>query len=300
MLNQWDLQILVLPGILFLIVFSYIPMYGIIMGFQNYQIGDFPGISEWVGLKHFITLFQHPDFAQVMINTFGISGLKLLICFPMPIIFAILINELKNVHFKKAIQTISYLPHFISWVVASMIMMDLLSTDGGAVNDLLKNLGLIEKDIGFFSSGKYFWGMAVVSDLWKEIGWNSIIYIAAIAGVEVDMYEAADIDGATRIQKIWYITVQSIKPTIVLLFIFTVGGMLNANFDQIMMLTSQMTNSFLKSSANVIDTFVYILGLQEGRFSFATAAGLFKSVCNFTLLMSANWLAGKAGEQALF
>lgn len=300
MLAQWDLQILVIPGIIFLIIFSYIPMYGVAMGFQNFQLGDFPGFSEWVGLKHFQAFFKDPNFGLVLRNTLVISGLKLLINFPIPIIFAVLINELKNKTFKKSIQTISYLPHFISWVVCAMIMFDLLSIDGGTVNDLLMGLHLIEKPIGFFTDGSYFWGIAVVTDIWKELGWNAIIFLAAIAGVDADMYEAADIDGATRLQKMWHITVKSIKPTIILMFIFSVGGILNANFDQIMMLTKQMTNAMLRDYANVIDTYIYVVGISEGRFSFAAAAGLFKSVINFLLLLITNGIADKAGENALF
>ncbi|MEG1427863.1 MAG: ABC transporter permease subunit [Oscillospiraceae bacterium] len=300
MLHQWDLQILVIPGILFLLVFSYIPMYGIIMAFQEFKIGDFPGFSQWVGLKQFNYLFKDPNFAIVMRNTLVISALKLVINFPIPIIFAVLVNELKGKTFKKTIQTISYLPHFISWVVTAMLMFDMFSIDGGVVNDLLVNSGLIKEPIGFFTQADYFWGIAVVSDIWKELGWNSIIFIAAITSVDYDMYEAADIDGCNRIQKMWHITIKAIKPTIILLFIFTVGGILNANFDQIMMLTKQMTNAMLKSTANVIDTYVYSVGLSEGRYSFAAAAGLFKSVINFILLLGANYLAAKSGESALF
>lgn len=300
MLAQWDLQVMVLPGIIFLVIFSYIPMYGLVMGFQNFQLGDFPGFSEWVGFKHFETFFKDPNFSLVLRNTLVISLLKLFINFPIPIIFAVLINELKNKTFKKSIQTISYLPHFISWVVCAMIMFDLLSIDGGTVNELLLKLGLVDKPVGFFTEGKYFWAIAVITDIWKELGWNAIIFIAAIAGVDADMYEAADIDGATRLQKMWHITIKAIKPTIVLMFIFSVGGILNANFDQIMMLTKQMTNAMLKDYANVIDTYIYIVGLNEGRYSFAAAAGLFKSVINFALLLTTNWIAGKAGENALF
>lgn len=300
MLAQWDLQVMVLPGIIFLVIFSYIPMYGLVMGFQNFQLGDFPGFSEWVGFKHFETFFKDPNFSLVLRNTLVISLLKLFINFPIPIIFAVLINELKNKTFKKSIQTISYLPHFISWVVCAMIMFDLLSIDGGTVNELLLKLGLVDKPVGFFTEGKYFWAIAVITDIWKELGWNAIIFIAAIAGVDADMYEAADIDGATRLQKMWHITIKAIKPTIILMFIFSVGGILNANFDQIMMLTKQMTNAMLKDYANVIDTYIYIVGLNEGRYSFAAAAGLFKSVINFALLLTTNWIAGKAGENALF
>ncbi len=300
LLAQWDLQLLVIPSILVVIVFNYIPMYGILMAFQEFRLGDFPGVSEWVGFKQFNYLFNDPYFGRVMRNTLVISGLKLLINFPIPIFFAVMVNELRGKHLKKSIQTISYLPHFISWVVGATLMFDFLSIDGGAINSMLMNLNLISKPIGFFQTGEYFWPLAVFTDLWKEVGWNAIIFIAAITAIDYEIYEAADIDGASRFKKMWYITVQSIKPTIILLFIFTVGGMLNANFDQIMMLTKQMTNSLLMEYADVIDTYVYRVGISQGRFSFAAAAGLFKAVINFGLLLFANWVASKSGESSLF
>ena len=298
--EQWDLQVMVLPGILLLLVFSYLPMYGLIMSFQEFRIGDFPGMSEWVGFKQFESLFSDPNFFRTLRNTLVISLLKLTIGFVCPIIFAVFLNELRNQGIKKTVQTISYLPHFISWTVCALLMMDFLSIDGGAVNEFLMWTGRVDKPIEFFQDGKYFWGLALFTDIWKELGWNSIIYISAMAGVDAEMYEAADIDGATRAQKMWHITVKAIKPTIVLLFIMNVGGVLNANFDQIMMLTKNMGNATLTEYADVIDTFVYRMGISMGRFSFATAAGLFKAVINFALLLGANWVAGKAGETALF
>lgn len=298
--RQIDLQLLVIPSIIHVLIFSFIPLYGLLMAFQEFNLGDFPGFSQWVGFKQFAYLFKDPNFGKVMRNTLVISGLKLLINFPVPILFAVLINEMKQKFFKKSVQTISYLPHFISWVVASTLMFDFLSTDNGAVNEILMALSLIDKPIAFFMRGELFWGILVVTDLWKEVGWNAIIFIAAITAIDADMYEAAAIDGANRLQRIWYITLASIRPTIILLFIFTVGGILNANFDQIMTLTKQMGNSMLKDYAEVIDTYVYRIGIREGRYSFAAAASLFKSIINFVLLLSANHLAGKLGESSLF
>ena len=299
-LEQWDLQTLVLPGIILLIIFSYLPMYGLVMAFQEYRIGDFPGMSTWVGFKQFESLFSDPNFFLTLRNTLVISLLKLTIGFVCPIVFAVFLNEMRNGPIKRTVQTISYLPHFISWTVCALLMFDFLSIDGGAVNEFLMWAHIVDEPIGFFQDGKYFCGIALFTDIWKELGWNSIIYISAIAGVDAEMYEAADIDGATRSQKMWHITVKAIKPTIVLLFIMSVGGVLNANFDQIMMLTQNMGNAMLTEYADVIDTFVYRMGMKMGRFSFATAAGLFKAVINFGLLLGANWIAGKAGETALF
>ncbi len=300
MLEQWNLQILVVPSIVFIIIFCYVPMYGILMGFQEFQLGDFPGMSNWVGMKHFFALFKDPNFKIVLRNTVVISLLKLAICFPLPIIFALFMNEIKRMGFKKGVQTISYLPHFISSVVAARLMFDFFSSDGGAVNQVLMWMRIIDAPVPFFSRGEYYWGLAVATDIWKELGWNSIIFIAAIASVDSEMFEAADIDGATRLQKMWYITLGTIRPTIILLFIFTVGGLLNANFDQSMLLTNQMGNAMLKSHADIIDTYVYRIGISQSRFSFAAAAGLFKAVINFALLFGANYMAGRFGESALF
>ncbi|MDR1599470.1 MAG: ABC transporter permease subunit [Oscillospiraceae bacterium] len=297
---QWDLQLLVIPSILFVLLFMYVPMYGIVMAFQEFRLGDFPGLSQWVGFKQFQALYKDPNFSRVLRNTLVISSLKLAINFPLPIIFALLINEMRGKTIKKTVQTISYLPHFISWVVAARLMFDFFSADGGAVNAALQALRLTDASIPFFNKGEYYWAMAVATDIWKELGWNSIIYIAAIAAVDPDLYEAAAIDGATRIQRVWYITLGTIRPTIVLLLIFTIGNLLNANFDQTMMLTNQMGNAMLRAYADIIDTYVYRIGISQSRFSFAAAAGLFKAVINFLLLLGANKLADRLGESALF
>ncbi len=297
---QWDLQIMVIPAIIHILVFAYIPMYGILMAFQEFRLGDFPGFSPWVGLKQFNYFFHDPNFTKVLRNTLVINILKLVINFPIPIIFAVLLNEIRVVWFKKSLQTISYLPHFISWVVGATLLFDFFSVDGGAVNYMLTTLGLIDKPIAFFGRGEYFWGMLVFTDLWKEMGWSSIIFVAAITSIDAEMYEAADIDGANRYDKMWHITVASIRPTIVLLLIFTVGGIMNANFDQIMLLTNQMMNARLRDYADVISTYVYRVGIREMRASFATAAGLFQSVINFLLLLTANYLSGKFSESSVF
>ncbi|WP_322174658.1 ABC transporter permease [Acutalibacter caecimuris] len=299
-LEQWDLQLLVIPGILLLFVFSYIPIYGLVMAFQEYRIGDFPGQSEWVGFKQFISLFTDKNLPIVLRNTLAISGLKLTIGFVCPIVFAVFLNEMHLDKTKKVIQTISYLPHFISWTVCALLLFDFLKADGGAVNEMLVAIGILKEPIDFFGRGDLFWGIALISDIWKELGWNSIIFISAMAGVDAEMYEAADIDGATRAQKMWHITIKAIRPTIVLLFIMNVGGILNQNFDQIMMLTKQMGNPLLKETANVIDTYIFQVGISQSRASFGTAAGLVKSIINFVLLIAANTIADKAGENALF
>ena len=197
-LAQWDLQVLVIPSIIFVIIFFYLPMYGIVMSFQEFRLGDFPGLSEWVGFKQFRALFKDPNFMTVLRNTIVISLLKLLLNFPLPIIFAVLINEIRNKTYKKTMQTVSYLPHFISWVVAARLMFDFFSADGGAVNQVMLALGIADTPIAFFNRGEYYWALAVITDLWKELGWNSIIFFAAIASIDTEMYEAAEIDGLLR------------------------------------------------------------------------------------------------------
>lgn len=299
--KQLGLQIMVIPGLTLVFVLMYLPMYGILMAFQEFRLGDFPGLSEWVGVKHFRYLFADPNLFIVIRNTLAISVLKIVINFPMPIIFAIMLNELRKAWLKRSIQTISYLPHFISWVVGATLMFDFLSADNGAVNNFLLGIGAVDEPIYFFGRGELFWGLAVGTDLWKELGWNSIIYIAAIAGIDPALYEAADVDGASRMAKMYHITLHSIMPTIVILFIFSIGNMLNANFDQIMMLTKQMGNPLLREYADVIDTYVYRVGLREARFSFASAAGLLKSFINFFLLLFANYTTSRMSpEHALF
>jgi len=299
MLDQWDLQILVIIPLILIFVFSYIPIYGILMAFQEFRLGDFPGFSQWVGFKQFITLFKSDAFPKVLRNTLAIGFLKIVINFPVPILFAVMINELRGKIFKKSVQTISYLPHFISWVVAAKLMFDFFSVDGGAVNTLLVNLHILKAPVPYFGKPEYFWGMAVVTDLWKELGWNSIIFLAAIAGIDSEMYEAADIDGASRLKKMWYITIAAIMPTIVLLLIFTVGRLLDANFDQIMQLTNMMGNPILRETADVIDTNVYRVGISQARFSYGAATGLFKAVINFGLLLSVNKLADRLTHTAV-
>lgn len=298
--RQWDLQLMVVPAIIFILIFSYIPMYGILMAFQEFRLGDFPGLSHWTGVGQFVRLFKDPNFMSVLRNTVAISALKLVVGFPFPVILAVALNEITNLPFKKTVQTISYLPHFISWVVAATLMFDFLAADNGAVNNMLKGLGLVNQPIMFFGKGEYFWSIATLTDLWKELGWNAIIYVAAITAIDAELYEAAEIDGAGRYAKMWHITIATIRPTILLLLILTVGNLLNANFDQIMQLTNMMGNARLRDYADVIDTYVYRMGIQQARFSYAAAAGLFKAVINFGLLLGANYLSGKAGETALF
>ena len=289
MLAQWDLQILVVPGILLVLLFSYVPMYGVVMGFQDFQLGDFPGFSQWVGFKHFQTMFADKYFGLAMRNTLVISALKMFIGFPLPVFFAVLLNEMNFQPLKKTVQTVSYLPHFISWVVCATLMFDLMSTDGGAINEFLMWIGVIKEPIGFFTEGKYFWGITLCTDIWKELGWNAIIFISAITSISQDMYEAADVDGATRMQKILHITLPALKPTIMILLILAIGGVLNTGYEQQLL----MSNDAILNYSDVLDTYAYRYGLKNGMYSYGTAVGFFKSAVSFILVISANALSKK-------
>ncbi|WP_058486413.1 ABC transporter permease [Defluviitalea phaphyphila] len=293
--RQKELQIMAWAGIIWMIIFNYIPMYGIIIAFKDYSIIKPISEAPWVGLEHFVEFFKDENFYMVIRNTLGISLLKLIIGFPLPIIFAILLNEIRHIGFKRTVQTISYLPHFLSWVVLGGIMINWLS-ETGIINELLIKFGVLDKPITFLSEPKYFWGIAVISDIWKELGWSAIIYLAAISGIDPELYEAATMDGAGRLAKIKYITIPCIQGTIAVLFILAVGNLLNTNFDQIFVLR----NSLNQSMSEVIDIYVYRIGIQSARFSYATAVGLFKSVIALILLIIANFVTKKLKGNSLF
>ena len=293
--RQRYLLFMALPAVIWMIIFNYIPMYGIIIAFKRYRIIKPISAAPWVGLQHFQELFADGDFTIIMKNTLGIAFWKLLIGFPLPIIFALLLNEINNTTFKRSIQTISYLPHFLSWVVLGGIMINWLS-DVGIINDILMGIGLIDEPRFWLAEPENFWALAVISDIWKELGWGAIIYLAAIAGISPALYEAATVDGANRFQKVWHITLPSLAPTISILFILAVSGILNTNFDQILVLW----NSLNQSASDVIDVFVYRQGIRAGRFSYAAAVGLFKSVLALILLGSANQISKKINGHSLF
>lgn len=295
---QLEIQSMVLPGIIVLIIFAYIPMAGNILAFRDIDLakGTIFG-GEFVGLKYFKEFISDPKFFQVLRNTLGINTLQLLIGFPAPIIFALFLNELTAKSFKKTVQTISYLPHFVSWVIFSGLIMTLLSTGHiGVINSLLIKINVIEKPINFLANENNFWTIIVISSLIKNIGWGAIIYIAAIAGVDPQLYEAAIVDGAGRFKKIWYITLPSIMGTIVIMLIFQIAAMLNTGVEQILMLQ----NNLNASMSETIDTYVYKVGLRTMRFSYATAVGVFKSIVSLLLVLTANYTSKKITEKGLF
>lgn len=293
--SQRYLQVMALLGIAWMIIFNYIPMYGITLAFKEYiGIGN-PSDAPWAGWTHFQAIWEDDQMLDVVKNTLGISLLKLIIGFPLPIIFALFLNELRSLRFNRIVQTISYLPHFLSWVILGGILITFLS-DVGIVNDILIALHLIDEPITYLAEPKYFWTIAVSSDIWKEFGWNAIIYIAAIAGISPELYEAATIDGAGRFQKMRFVTLPSIRGTISILFILSVGSLLNSNFDQILVLKNQVN----ESASNVIDTYVYQIGISQGRFSYSTAVGLVKSVIALILLLFANSVTKRLNQSSLF
>ena len=298
------LQVMALLGIAWMLVFNYIPMYGILIAFKKNFFITTPLFSKkffttpWAtngGFQHFINFFKDEEFFNVMANTLGISVLKLIFNFTLPIIFALLLNEVRNIRFKKAVQTITYMPHFLSWVVLGGILTTWLG-EGGLFNDLLIKMGLLKEGVAFLAYPKYFWAITVISDLWKELGWSAIIYLAAISGIDQEMYEAAKVDGASRWKQIWTITLPSIAPTVTIMFILAVGGLLNTNFDQILVLNNPLN----APRSNVLDIYVYQTAMRGMRYSYASAIGLFKSVIAFILLFIANQVTKRLNDTSLF
>ncbi len=248
--------------------------------------------AEWVWFKHFETFIHSPEFFSIMRNTLAINGLRLLITFPAPIILAVMINEVRSVRFKKTFQSVSYLPYFVSWVIVGGLVSSLLSYNG-AINNLLVGMGILDKPIMFMGEKGMFWYIFIGSDLWKNVGWNTIVFLAAMASIDPRLYEAANIDGANRWQRIRYITLPSIASTTVIVFLMTIGSLLTYGFDPIMQLTNNMNNKQLLEVAEIIDTHVLRMGIQLGNYSYATAVGLFRSVISVILLATSNYICKK-------
>lgn len=295
-LNQRYLLILVLPAVIWMFIFNYIPMYGLVIAFKKYNV--FTGIlnSPWTGLDNFREMFQDPGFYHTVWNTLKISVLKLIFGFPLPIAFAIFLNEMKSASTKKFIQTVSYLPYFISWAFVVSFMYILFSPTEGLVNELLVHLHLVKEPIFFLGEPKPFLALVIGSDVWKNLGWNAVIYFAAIVGIDPQLYEAAMMDGAGRFRRMIHITLPALKPTVMMLLILNISYLLGQNFDQLFL----MQNSLTKETADIIDIYTYTLGLAMGRFSYATAVGLFRSLIAATLLLSSNFLSRKITGESLF
>lgn len=291
--NKW-IYVMLLPGVLYFLIFKYIPMYGLIISFQNYK--PFKGISgsEWVGLEHFRRLFTEPDFLNILSNTLILFGMNLLFYFPVPILLALMLNEVKGDLFKKTFQTIVYLPHFMSWVIIVSISFVMLTMDGGIINDIIEYFGF--QKINFLLAPEWFRPTYILQVIWREAGWGTIIYLAAIASIDPGLYEAARMDGAGRIRQMWHITLPAIRSVIVVLLILKIGDVLELGFEHVYLLL----NSMNRNVAEIIDTYVYTAGLKQGQFSYSTAIGLFKSFIGLALVMIVNRIAKKMGEEGVY
>ncbi|MBB3110200.1 putative aldouronate transport system permease protein [Paenibacillus phyllosphaerae] len=292
--REKSLYLLALPGIAFFIVFKYVPMWGIVIAFQDYS--PFLGIKEspWVGWQHFERFFANPDFLLLFRNTLAINLLNLALFFPLPILIALLLNELKEGLYKRFIQSILYVPHFLSWVIIAGLTFLLFAKGEGVINDMLESAGAQRMDV--LTDPDSFWLMLTLQSIWKEAGWGTIVFLAAIAGVDPERYEAARMDGAGRLGMMWHVTLPAIRGVIVILLILRLGDLMDVGFEQIFL----MYNGAVSQVAEVFDTYVYRVGIQRGQFSYSTAIGLFKSVIGLALVLLTNKLAKKFGEEGVF
>lgn len=291
---NWKLYLLALPIIVYFLIFNYAPMAGLVMAFQDFK--PTKGIlgSQWVGLQNFIRFFSSPNAFTVIRNTFVISGLGLFIGYPMSILFALLINEIRMKWFKKAVQTISYMPYFITTIVICGLIIDFCSSSG-IITNLFVGLGWMDRQ-NMLTNPDYFWAINLISDLWQGLGYSSIVFIAAITNVSGELHEAAAIDGANRLQRVWHITLPGIKPMVVSMLILKCGMLMTVGFDKIL----NLYNPSIYSTADVISTYVQRVGINGGEFGYSTAVGLFNSVVNTALLLITNHLSAKYAEQSLF
>jgi len=288
------LYLIALPGLLYFLVFRYIPMWGVMISFQDYSpyLGFWS--SEWIGFEHFQRFFSNPDFLILFRNTMAINLLNLIFFFPLPILLSLMLNELRVGLYKKTIQTIIYLPHFLSWVIIVGISFLLLSQGEGLINKMLVAAGLGK--IGFLTNPDYFWVILTIQSIWKDAGWGTIIFLAAIAGVDPQLYEAARMDGAGRIRQMWHVTLPGIRAIIIVLLILRIGHIMDIGFEQVFL----MMNGAVANVADVFDTYVYRVGIQQGQFSYSTAVGLFKSIVGLTLVIISNRLAKRFGEEGVY
>lgn len=294
-LQQKYLYMMAIPFIIWAFIFNYLPLWGWTMAFQKYKPGKSFFDQKWVGLQYFRELFQDEQFFNALRNTLAMSIMGLLAGFIIPIIFAILLNEVRQQTLKRFVQTVSYLPHFVSWVVAAGIITKMLSTDNGAVNDLLMNLHIINEPIQFMAKGQLFWGIVTASDVWKETGWNTIIYLAAISGIGPELYEAAKVDGANRLQQAKNITIPGIRTTIIILLIISIGHLISIGFEKQFLLG----NNLVRDYSQTLDLYALNYGLGMGRFSFGTAINIFNSVVSVILLFVANGIFKKITKESI-
>lgn len=291
--HKW-LYIMLLPGLLYFILFKYVPMGGLVIAFKEYS--PFRGIwgSPWVGFSQFKKFFDTPDFWRLLRNTLGISLLQLIIYFPAPIILSLFLNEVRHNGYKRVVQTLVYVPHFVSWVIVASLTYQLFNVSDGVINMIIKNL--TGGTIDILSKGSTFWGLIVGQDIWRETGYGTIIFLAALAGVDQEMYEAARVDGAGRWRLMWHITLPAIKGTIIMMLILRVGGLLNTGYEQIFLMRNDLNMEY----ADVFDTYIYTRGIVNGQYSFSSAAGMFKSVVGMILVLGSNKISKMCGEAGIY
>ena len=288
------LYFLLLPPVVFMIIFKFLPLTWITMAFKDYNIFRGLGQSPWVGMKHFVRLFSSDEFFLVFRNTLVINIYRIVFLFPAPIMVALLLNEVRALAFKRIVQTIIYIPHFLSWVVIAAIFIQILSVDGGLVNQIMSSFGF--RPVPFLMDKRFFRAILVITAGWKDVGWNTIIYLAAITAIDPNLYEAAMVEGAGRFRKMWYITLPGIASTVVVLLLLRMGQILGSNVDQVLMLY----NPLVYEVGDVLGTYVYRMGLGKMEYSFGTAVGLFNSVIGFALLLGANALTRKLSERSIW
>lgn len=294
-LNQYKwLYLLLLPGIAYFAAFRYAPMYGTVIAFKDYV--PFLGItgSKWVGFQYFQEFFQNPDFTRLLANTLILAFLNLAIAFPVPVILALLLNEIRLSIYKRAVQTIIYIPHFLSWTIVASLSYLLFAVDVGPLFHLINDL--LGTEINFLTSPGWFRPLIVMQELWKNSGWGTIIFLAALATVDQDQYEAATIDGAGRMRRAWHVTLPAIRSTVIVMLILQIGQILNTGFEQIYL----MSNALNRSVADVFDTYVYFVGITQGAYSYSTAVGLFKALVGIVLIFGANFIAKRFNQSGLF
>jgi putative aldouronate transport system permease protein len=292
--KDYDLYLLLLPGLLVLILFKYTPMFGVVIAFKDYNLFDGIWGSPWAGFKYFEELFANPKFYSVLGNTLLINLYKLVFQFPLPIILALMINEVRNLPFKRVTQTITYLPHFLSWVIISAIFINLLSPQTGILREVFAILGM--QNVLIIADERFFRSLLVVSAAWKETGWSSIIYLSAIVSIDPQQYEAAKMDGAGKLRQIWHVTLPGIRSVIVFIIMLRIGHALSNDLEQVLMFYSPLVYNV----GDVIGTFVYRVGLGEMKYSFTTAIGLFQSLIAMLLIITANAVSKKFGERSLW
>ena len=297
---NWQIFLMAMAGVVFLLIFNYIPMFGIAIAFKDldYSMNIMKDLAAkpWVGMQNFVKFVTDPQFGSVMSNTLILSISELVITFPIPIIFALLLNELRSSKFRKVVQTITYFPHFISWVVYASIVLMFVSSDGGFINSMLMTLGVVDQPISFLSQPDYFYPIVIISSIIKGTGWGSVVYVSAIAGVDQEIYEAAHIDGAGRFKTAIHITIPCIMPTVMVLLLLSISGILGSGFDRIYILQNPL--NLVRSE--VLDTYIYKVGIASRRYSYTTAVGLFNSAVAVILLGVSNFIAKKKTGNGIF